>query len=87
MNKSINESAEKPVVPTPVVQIKITLMSDGAMNVNGFPTELEIALAIMQDAIAAIVKHFVEEAKEGKLDHDNSFMEDKILTPGNGVPI
>ena len=83
----MNKPIEKPVVPTPIVQIRITLMSDGAMNVNGFPTGLNAALAIMQDATAAIVKHFVEGAKEGKLDETNSFEQGRILTPDNKVPI
>lgn len=81
------EPTNKPVVPTPIVQIRITLMSDGALNVNGFPTKLETALAIMQDAIAAIVKHFVDGAKEGKLDETNTFEQSRILTPDNKVPI
>ncbi len=78
---------DKPVVPTPIVQIRITLLSNGALNVNGFPTKLETALAIMQDATAAIVKHFVEGAKEGKLGEDNSFEQSRILTPDNKLPI
>ena len=83
----MDKPVEKPVVPTPIIQIRIILMSDGAMNVNGFPVKLETALAIMQDATTAIVKHFVKGAKEGKLDETNSFEQSRILTPDNKVPI
>jgi len=83
----MNKPVEKPVLPTPIVQIRITLLSDGALNVNGFPTRLDAALAIMNDAQAAIIAHFVRGAKEGKLDENNAFEDKRILTPSNKVTI
>lgn len=78
---------EGPVVPQPVVQIRITLLNNGSLNVNGFPIGLDSALQIMQDAHTAIVKHFVQGAKDGKLDDTNIFIQNKIITPGNKVII
>lgn len=83
----MDELTEKPVIPTPVVQVKIILLSNGSLHVGGFPTRLDSALAIMQDATIAIINHFMKGAREGRLDENNSFEKGKILTPDNKVPI
>ena len=31
---------DKPVIPQPIAQMRITIMDDGGVNINGFPNNL-----------------------------------------------
>ena len=66
--------------PQPIAQMKITIMSDGAVNVTGFPTDMYIARHWLSRADVAIVDHFIKLAKAGKLDENNVVIEKKIIT-------
>jgi hypothetical protein len=71
----------KPVHPQPVFQIKITALSDGSVNINGFPNNLKVTLDMMTAGTQAVISHFISKAKEGNLDDNNNIIPSKILTP------
>jgi hypothetical protein len=74
-------NTEKPAHPQPVMQVKITAMSDGNVNVNGFPTNLSAAMQILSSATQAIVSHFMSEAKAGNVDEAGTIIPKKIIEP------
>ena len=84
---------DKPVVPQPIAQMKITLMNNGRIAVNGFPGDLEVAQDWLSAAAKVIVRHFITCAKAGELDEHNRIIEKKIITQdkklvdGNGRPL
>jgi len=84
---------EKPVVPQPIAQMKITLMNNGGIAVNGFPNDLESAQEWLSAAAKVVVRHFITCAKSGELDEHNRIIEKKIITQdkklvdGNGRPL
>ena len=86
-------NVEKPVVPYPIGQMKITFMSNGGVSVNGFPTVLEIAQEWLSAANRAVIRHFIDKAKAGELDENNKIIEKSIIVPdkklvdGNGRPL
>ena len=63
-----------------IVRIEITLMDNGSLSVTGFPMHLDTAMRIMGQAMAAVAKHFIQGAKDGKLDADNNF-DSNVLIP------
>lgn len=64
----------------PIGAVKIIIMSDGSVNVNGFPTDLHVALAWMNTATRAVINFFIDKAKRGELDSNGKVEEKKILT-------
>jgi len=84
---------DKPVVPQPIAQMKITLMDNGGIAVNGFPNNLEAAQEWLSAAAKVVVRHFIALAKAGELDEHNRIIEKKIITQdkklvdGNGRPL
>jgi len=84
---------DKPVVPHPIAQMKITLLSNGGIAVNGFPNNLEVAQDWLSAAQKVIVRHFIAMAKAGELDENNRIIEKSIIVPdkklvdGNGRPL
>ena len=84
---------EKPVVPQPIAQMKITLLSNGGIAVNGFPSDLEVAQDWLSAAAKVVVRHFIALAKAGELDEHNRIIKKKIITQdkklvdGNGRPL
>lgn len=79
---SLNNT-EKPAVPQPVSQMRITAMSDGNINVTGFPTNIHAALQMLTGATQAVVSHFMSEAKGGNLDDMGTIIPKKIITKNN----
>ena len=81
---------EKPVVPQPVAQMKITLLDNGGIAVNGFPNDLETAQEWLSAANKVVVRHFIGKAKAGELDENNRIIKKTIIVPnktlvdGNG---
>lgn len=63
----------------PLLQIKITAMRDGNVNVSGFPTSLPTALKLLSAAKNAVVDHFINQAKAGNLDDHNTILPKKII--------
>ena len=84
---------DKPVVPRPVAQMKITLLDNGGIAVNGFPNNLESAQDWLSAAAKVVVRHFISKAKAGELDENNRIIEKSIIVPnktlvdGNGKPL
>lgn len=82
-----------PAHPQPVIQIKITAMSDGNVNVNGFPTSLLATLDLFFAALKAVIMQFVKTAREGNLDDEYKVIpkkiieQDKRLVDGAGRPL
>lgn len=76
----MSSNNNKPVHPQPVLQTKITMMSDGSANVNNFPTNLLACLDLFFAAFKAVVMHFIEQAKAGNLDEKYTMIPKKILT-------
>lgn len=82
-----NGNQQGPVVPHPLMQMKITLLSNQTINVNGIPLDLDTALDVLAGATKAITQHFVRKAKEGKLDDTNRIIQNKIIAPGNKLVV
>ena len=61
--------------------IVIEAMPSGGINVNGFPTQWSIATAILNSAMGVINGHFIQKAREGKLDDSLCIIESPILLP------
>ena len=74
-----NEKKQQPAYPQPVGQMKITAMSNGAVTVNGFPVDLEMARQWLFLAEKAIIDHFFKLARAGKLDENNRISKNKII--------
>jgi len=74
-----SEPSQQPAHPQPVVQCRITAMSDGNVNVNGFPTNLLASLDLFFAAFKAIIVLFINQAKAGNLDHRNTIIPKKII--------
>jgi len=62
---------KKRVEPAPVCVIQITLYSDHIVRTTGFPNEHDAASELMEKGLRAMNKHFLEMAKQGKLDAFN----------------
>ena len=73
------EDVEKPVYP--IGQMKITFMSNGRVIVNRFPAVLEIAQEWLSAANKAVVRHFIDKARAGELDENNTIIEKSIIVP------
>jgi len=70
---------EQPKGVAPIGAIKIIIMSDGGVQVNGFPQDLHVAQSWMDAAKRAIVNYFIDKAKRGEL-NEKGIVEKKILT-------
>lgn len=66
--------SEKPAHPQPILQLKITAMSDGSVNVNGSPNSLRACLDVIHLGSQAIIAHYITEAKAGNLDEFNNII-------------
>jgi len=66
--------------PQPVQQMRITVMDNGQVVVNGFPSNLHTSLLILHRAYKAVTLHFIDAAKNGQIDNYN-LVESKIITP------
>lgn len=75
----------KPAHSQPVIQIKITAMSDGNVNITGFPNNLRACLDILYAGGQAIIAHYIAEAKAGNLDEHNNIIPSQVLTPKPGL--
>ena len=80
-----SEPSQPPAHPQPVIQCRITAMSDGNVNVNGFPTTLLTFLDLFFAAFKAVIVLFIKQAKAGYLDDNNTIIPKKILTKDNNL--
>ena len=65
--------------PQPILQCRITAMSDNTVNVNGFPTSLLAVFDLFFAAFKAVIMVFIARAKEGSLDDQNNIIPKKII--------
>ena len=73
--------------PKPLMQMKITLLDNKSVIVNGIPSNLRTALSLLFDANKAVVDHFVGQAKDGNLDEVNTIVQKNIISPINKILI
>lgn len=71
--------------PAPLFQVRITGLSDGSINVMGFPNDLNMALSIMDQAKNTVVKYFIQHAKENRLNDRNVVDGGNIIVPKKGI--
>ena len=83
MDNNNDNPLKQPAVPHPVMQMKITALSDGTIAVNGIPHNPNTALQLIAGATGAITNFFMNKAKEGKLDDKNNLIESKIISPSD----
>lgn len=74
-------------IPKPIMQMRITVLDNKSVVVNGIPANLRTALSILFDANKAVVDHFIGRAKEGELDDKNTIIQNKIIAPSNKIII
>ena len=86
---------ERKEAAKPKITITIKAMADGTINVEGFPTTWALAENILNTAATVVNNHFIQKAREGKLDDKLSIIEstnillpDKksIIMPGGSGP-
>ena len=65
----------------PKYTIVIEALHDGSINVNGFPTQWSVATAILNTAMGVVNNHFIQNAREGKVDDNLCIVESPILLP------
>jgi len=82
-----NGNGPKLVIPSPVMQMRITVLNNGTLSVAGIPASLDTAMQILADATKAVVKHFTKKAREGNLDDTDTLIESKIIQPNQKVII
>jgi hypothetical protein len=75
------EKPAPPVHPQPVLQMRITVMADGNVSVSGFPTSLRDAQNLLNMAAQATIEYFIDQAKAGTLDDNNTVIPKKIIEP------
>ena len=87
-----NNGDKKPQLQT-ILSISINCMSDKTISVSGFPSNLFQSLDILATAQKAVLAHFLNQSKEGKLDNNLSIItspiitQDKKLVDQTGKPI
>lgn len=75
----------KPAHPQPIINVHIVMLDNGTLTISGMPQDLNTALAIIKELNRGVFEHFIELAKSGKLDKDNSLIPSNIITPGNSI--
>ena len=81
MSKKINKKKFKKPAPVPVCQIRINFLSNGSVNVQGFPNNLDMALNLIDQAKNIVVKWFIQKAKENRLNDKNTVDAGNIVVP------
>jgi len=76
-------SQQQPAMP--VYSITISIMSDNQVMVKGFPKSLDLCTGILDQGKKAIIDHFIEAAKDGKLNDQNVIDGGKILVPDKRI--
>ncbi len=84
MGKKSNKKQYK-APPAPLFQVRITALSDGSINVMGFPKDLNAALSIMDQGKNTVVQYFIQQAKENRLNDRNVVDGGNIIVPKKGL--
>ena len=70
INDNGNSSSTGAASPTPepkvVFHLQAKLFTDGQISVTGFPTDINAFFQIMADINRAVVKHYMQQCREGK---------------------
>lgn len=83
--KSNKKKSNTPPLPVPLFQIRINVMNNGAINVQGFPKNLDMALKTMDEGKNAVVKWFIQQAKENRFNNYNIVDGGNIIVPKKGL--
>lgn len=83
--KSNKKKSNTPPMPVPLFQIRINVMNNGAINVQGFPKNLDLALNAIDQGKNAVVKWFIQQAKENRLNNYNIVDGENIIVPKKGL--
>ena len=75
---------QKKVLPAPLMQVRVNLLSDGSINVMGFPNDHTAASEILEKAMRVVNQYFIELAKKGQLD-DFNCKKEGILVPDKRI--
>jgi len=67
--------------PAPVLQIRITLLSNGVLDVRGFPAQFEKAMTLMNEGQLVVAREFIKAGMENRLNDDLVMDAGKILAP------
>ena len=79
---------KKPINKQPFIhQVRINVAGDGKSirNVQGFPTDFNMAMEIMEKAQRMVASHFIDKAKAGELDEFNRIKQSNIIIPKKGL--
>lgn len=81
----MNNDKSPPLQPapssSPVIQVLISCLQNGQVQVSGFPHNMFHALDVLRAAEQAVLSHFHELAKAGKLDENLAFIQPAVITP------
>jgi hypothetical protein len=69
----------------PLFQVRINVFNNGDINVMGFPNSLDVALNTMDQAKNTVVKYFIQQAKENRLNDRNVVDGGNIIVPKKGL--
>lgn len=81
--KSNKKKFETP--PLLLFEVRINVFNNGDINVMGFPNSLDVALNIMDQAKNTVVKYFIQQAKENRLNDRNVVDGGNIIVPKKGL--
>lgn len=78
------EQTRKEEGEKPLFQTVITVLKNGNIQVQGFPSAVRTAIKLVSDFNEAMMMYFVEAARNGKLDLQGKIIKSPILgLPGN----
>lgn len=69
----------------PLFAVRINVFNNGDINVMGFPNNLDMALQTMDQAKNTVVKYFIQQAKENRLNDQNVIDGGNIIIPKKGL--
>ena len=70
---------------TYAIKLTITVTNGGQIGVNGFPTNIQAAVDVMNAATKAIINFFLEKARNGELDELGSVIDSKVIKPDKRI--
>ena len=81
----MNGRKAKELRRTPIMKVEIHVMRDGRVEVMGFPSNFNDAMQIMKAGLHRVANHFIQMAKDGKLDDKLTIEQSKIVTPNKSI--
>ncbi len=83
LKRKMERDAEHNANPLkPIRTVTVQFFSNGTLSLSGFPNGLDNALVCMDAAKNAVVKYFIDAAKEGRLDDQGYVAKKRITEPG-----